>query len=78
MQDEEHKFYYYPDNKNDWSGKDVTYICKTDARAKAEANAELIKNARKNLENTIKSLLDPLLASDEYTLVFSATATQEE
>ncbi|MBQ6997675.1 MAG: DUF4230 domain-containing protein [Oscillospiraceae bacterium] len=78
LQDEEHKFYYYPDEKDDWTGKDVTYICKTDARAKAEANAELITSARKNLENTIKSLLDPLLASDEWTLVFSTAAVQGE
>lgn len=65
-----HKWYYYPDNKKDWTGKDAIYICNTDAKNKAEKNDDLIKKARESLEDTLKTLLEPLLSKNGYQLVF--------
>ena len=70
LEDENHKFYYYPKEQSDWTGKDTSYICKTDAKQKAEANAELTKKARESLINTIETLLEPLLSESGYTLSF--------
>lgn len=68
LEDNEHKFYYYPENKTDWTARDVAYICETSAKEKAEANVELMTKARQNLEDAISVLLKPILASDGYTL----------
>ena len=76
LEDDEHKFYYHPDNKDDWTGKDVSYICKTDAKQKAEANAELIRKAREGLVSTIKTLLDPMLSTCGYNFVVEINTTQ--
>lgn len=68
IEDEEHKFYYYPEDIDEWTAKDVAYICEIDARQKAEANAVLIDDARASLINTIEVLLDPILRGNDYTL----------
>lgn len=67
LEDEDHKFYYYPKDQADWTGRDVSYICETDAKQKAEANKELIEKARESLINTIEALLDPILSRNEYS-----------
>lgn len=68
LEDAEHKFYYYPENKDDWTGKDVRYICEVDAKQKAETNMDLLEKARESLMDTIESLLNPILASSGYEL----------
>ena len=75
LEDEQHKFYYHPEDQNHWTGKDVSYICKTDAKQKAEANTELIRKARKGLVSAIEILLKPMLNTSGYTLVFSMNDT---
>lgn len=76
LEDEEHQFYYYPENQSDWTGRDVSYICETDAKQKAEANTELITKARESLQNTIKALLNPILSNNGYTIVSDNSNTQ--
>lgn len=76
LEDEEHQFYYYPENKSDWTGRDVSYICETDAKQKAEANTELITKARESLLNTIEALLNPILSNNGYTIVADNSNTQ--
>lgn len=76
LEDNGYKYYYYPDNRDDWTGKDVGYICTTDAKQKAEANMELGKNAREGLEQTIKGLLKPMLSKGNYTLEFVVRTEQ--
>ena len=74
LSDEEtHKWYYYPDNKKDWTGKDAIYICTTDAKNKAEKNDDLIEKAYESLEDTLKTLLEPLLSKNGYQLEFVST-----
>ena len=68
LEDEEHKFYYYPEDRADWTAKYVAYICETSAKQKAEANVELMTKARQSLENAITVLLQPILSSDGYAL----------
>lgn len=67
LEDENHQIYYYPKNPDHWTGKDATYICKTDAKQKAEANTELIAKAQESLINTIEALLNPILSRNDYT-----------
>lgn len=66
LEDENHPFYYYPKNQDDWSGKDVRYICEAHAKQQAEENTVLMGKARENLVNTIEALLDPILSQNEY------------
>ena len=68
IQDENHKFHYYP-NANDRTLKEIEYICKKDAKEKAEANTALLTAAHESLSNTLTALLEPLLNANEYTLV---------
>lgn len=74
LEDENHPFYYYPQKQADWTGKDVSYICETDAKQKAEANTELIIRARESLTNTIEALLKPILSRNDYTLSIEISA----
>ena len=74
LEDADHQFYYYPDDKDDWTGRDVSYICEIDAKQKAEANAELLKKARENLINTMEALLNPILNRNGYTFVVEISA----
>ena len=74
LEDADHQFYYYPDDKDDWTGRDVSYICEIDAKQKAEANAELLKKARENLINTMEALLNPILNRKGYTFVVEISA----
>lgn len=74
LEDAEHQFYYYPKNQDDWTGRDVSYICETDAKQKAEANAELIAKARESLINTIEALLNPILSRNGYTFTVEISA----
>lgn len=67
LEDAEHQFYYHPKDKDDWTGRDVSYICEVDAKQKAEANVELITKARESLINTIEALLNPILSRSEYS-----------
>lgn len=76
LQDEEHQFHYYPKKKDDWTARDVAFICETDAQQKAAANTELSNRARESLVNTLESLLNPILTSKDYTLVVETTADQ--
>lgn len=69
LEDEEHQFYYFPENQSDWTARDVSYICETDAKQKAEANTELITKARESLLNTIEALLNPILSNNGYKIV---------
>ena len=64
---DEYNFHFYPKNSDNWTAKDVEYICKNDARQKAEANTELITKARESLILTIKTLLNPILSRNDYT-----------
>lgn len=75
LEDENHQFCYYPKSQADWTGRDVFYICETDAKQKAEANVELVEKARESLENTIKALLEPILIRSGYTLEFEKDAS---
>ena len=77
LSDEDHKWYYYPDNKKDWTGKDAIYICTTDAKNKAEKNDDLIQKAHGSLKGTLKALLEPLLSKNGYQLVFAPVNTEE-
>ena len=74
LEDGQHKFYYYPKNQDDWTGRDVSYICETDAKQKAEANTELITKARESLINTIEALLYPILSRNDYTFTVEISA----
>lgn len=74
LEDDNHKFYYYPKNQDDWTGRDVSYICETDAKQKAEANTELIAKARESLINTIEALLNPILSRNDYTFTVEISA----
>lgn len=76
LEDEEHQFYYYPEDKSDWTGRDVSYICETDAKQKAKANTELITKARESLLNTIEALLNPILSNNGYKIVADNSNTQ--
>lgn len=76
LEDEEHQFYYYPENQSDWTGRDVSYICETDAKQKAETNTELITKARESLLNTIEALLNPILSNNGYKIVSDNSNTQ--
>ncbi len=76
LEDEEHQFYYYPENQSDWTGRDVSYICETDAKQKAESNTELITKARESLLNTIEALLNPILSNNGYKIVTDNSNTQ--
>lgn len=76
LEDEEHQFYYYPENQADWTGRDVSYICETDAKQKAETNTELITKARESLLNTIEALLNPILSNNGYKIVSDNSNTQ--
>ena len=68
LEDDEHQFYYYP-KKVDLTGREVSYICETDAKQKAEENAELHEKAHKSLVITIEALLNPILSKNGYSLV---------
>lgn len=68
LEDKDHKYYYYPENMDDWTGKDVAFICKTDAIQKAKENSDLMEKSRKSLELTITGLLNPILKAKDYTL----------
>ena len=63
LEDEEHKRYCYPKEPDDWTDKDVRYICEADAKQKAKDNADLITKARESLINTIEALLAPVARS---------------
>ena len=63
LEDEEHGFYFYPKKPDDWTAKDVRYICEADAKQKAEAKTELINKARESLINTVETLLEPVVRS---------------
>ena len=76
LEDEEHQFYYYPENQSDWTGRDVSYVCETDAKQKAEANTELITKARESLMKTIEALLNPILSNNGYKIVATDSNTQ--
>ena len=68
LEDENHKFYYYPKDPKKWTGRDVSYYCETDAKKKAEENRELNAKARESLVNTIRELLNPILRKNGYEL----------
>ena len=68
FKDEEHKFRYYPDS-GDRTLKEIEYICKKDAKEKAEANSALINTAKESLKNTVKALLEPILSTNGYTFI---------
>lgn len=68
LQDDAHPLRLHPKDPKNWTGKDVMYICKTDAKEKAEANTELVNMATENLKKTIDKLLEPILSRNEYTL----------
>ena len=70
LEDESHPYYYHPVDPKNWTGKDVSFICKTDAKKKAEGNLQLIQEARQSLINTIKTLLEPLLEQHNYTFAY--------
>lgn len=70
LSDDAHKWYYYPDNKKDWTGKDAIQMCNKDAKQKAEKNADLIAKAYESLEDTLEALIEPLLSKNGYRLVF--------
>lgn len=74
LEDADHQFYYYPKNQDDWTGRDVSYICETDAKQKAEANSVLITKARESLINTIEALLNPILSRNDYTFTVEISA----
>lgn len=65
-----HKWYYYPYNKKDWTGKDAIMICEADAIKKANLNTDLNEKAHNSLVDTLKTLLEPLLSKNGYQLVF--------
>ncbi|MBR5617139.1 MAG: DUF4230 domain-containing protein [Oscillospiraceae bacterium] len=76
LEDKDHKFRYYPKKKDDWTATDVAYICETDAKQKAEDNAELSRRARESLVNALENLLYPILTSKDYTLVVEVPSNQ--
>ena len=67
----DHKFYYYPQGTDQWSVKEVRFICETHAKQAAENNTELIKKANESLQKSIRSLLKPVLDVNGYTITFS-------
>jgi hypothetical protein len=70
LEDEDHQFYYYPKNQDDWTGKDVAFICETDAKQKAEANTALVSKAHESLKNTIDALINPILSKSDFTVEY--------
>ena len=76
--EDKYQWYYYPDNKKDWTGKDAIIICYTDAKAKAERNKDLITKARESLVDTLETLLNPLLSKNGYQLVFAPANSEGE
>lgn len=68
LDDEEHNFYYYPKKPDGWTIKEVKYVCATHAKQKADENDVLLETARESLENTIETLLSPLVSSHGYTV----------
>ena len=61
IEDEQHQFYYYPDQTSVMGAGDVGVICKADAEQKAKENQYLLQMARTSLTATITALLKPIV-----------------
>ena len=69
LEDDQHKFRFYPYDKDVFTAKDIEYSCEIDAINKAKNNKELNVVARQSLESTVEMLLDPIISINEYSLV---------